>query len=161
MIVGVDPGAGGAIAILSPAGDLVDVQDMPVDVVRVGRTDRRRVNPARLADVFRVGLRGIRAHVYVEQVGPNPHDGASGAFAFGNAYGIILGALAALQIPATTIPPAEWKGRMRCPAGKDGARARACQLFPDHSALFARVKDDGRAESAILALYGCKLQRDQ
>jgi hypothetical protein len=36
---------------------------------------------------------------------------------------------------------------------KDAARKRACQLFPQVAGLFSRVKDDGRAEAALLAYY--------
>jgi crossover junction endodeoxyribonuclease RuvC len=40
--------------------------------------------------------------------------------------------------------------------GKDGSRARAMELFPEQTALFKRVKDDGRSDAALIALWGSK-----
>ncbi len=47
---------------------------------------------------------------------------------------------------------------MKLSADKDASRAMACRLFPRHSALFARKKDDGRSEAALLAMYGARLE---
>jgi coenzyme F420-reducing hydrogenase alpha subunit len=35
---------------------------------------------------------------------------------------------------------------------KDASRAEAIRRWPGHAALFARVKDDGRAEDALIAV---------
>jgi hypothetical protein len=40
------------------------------------------------------------------------------------------------------------------PAEKDGARARASQLLPQHAGHWPLKKHDGRAEAALIALYG-------
>ena len=37
---------------------------------------------------------------------------------------------------------------------KDGARSQALRRWPGHAATFARVKDDGRAEAALIAIAG-------
>jgi hypothetical protein len=37
---------------------------------------------------------------------------------------------------------------------KDAARSEAIRRWPDHAAPFARVKDDGRAESALIGIAG-------
>jgi hypothetical protein len=42
------------------------------------------------------------------------------------------------------------------PKAKDGARARASQLLPAGVQLWPLVKHDGRAEAALLALYGVR-----
>jgi crossover junction endodeoxyribonuclease RuvC len=39
-------------------------------------------------------------------------------------------------------------------ADKSTSRQRACELWPSESHRFARVKDDGRAESCLVARYG-------
>ena len=36
----------------------------------------------------------------------------------------------------------------------DAARAKAIARWPAHANLFARVKDDGRAEAALIGLAG-------
>jgi len=37
---------------------------------------------------------------------------------------------------------------------KGSSRQRAQALFPRQAILFSRVKDDGRADAALMALYG-------
>jgi crossover junction endodeoxyribonuclease RuvC len=37
---------------------------------------------------------------------------------------------------------------------KDAARAEAIRRWPSHASLFARVKDDGRAEAALIGVAG-------
>ena len=78
MILGVDIGATGALALLSPDGALVSVADMPC--LLDGPAGRRAVNAALLADVVR---RFAPITAYVEHVGARPGEAASGAFAFG------------------------------------------------------------------------------
>ena len=62
--------------------------------------------------------------------------------------------VAANFIPLTMVAPLKWKRALGVPADKDGARARASQLLPAHAGLWCRVKDDGRAEAALIAYYG-------
>ena len=52
------------------------------------------------------------------------------------------------------VRPNIWKREAAVPADKNAARMMATRLWPDHSNLFARVKDDGRAEAALLAKWG-------
>jgi crossover junction endodeoxyribonuclease RuvC len=39
---------------------------------------------------------------------------------------------------------------------KDAARSEAIRCWPGKAGLFARVKDDGRAEAALIAVAGLK-----
>lgn len=151
MIVGIDPGASGALAWLSPAGELLAIEDMPgVDVV-VGGTKRRRVSPAMLAALLR-DLAPTRA--IIENVGPTPKDGAAGAFAFGKAAGYIEGVLSGLSIPYDLVTPQAWKKAAKLTADKGACRMRAAQLYPGFAGMFSRVKDDGRAEAVLIARHG-------
>ena len=150
MILGIDPGSRGAIAVID-GGLLIDVHDMPSVEVAVGKTKRTRVSAGLLADVLR--RQGL-THAFVEQVGAMPGQGTSSMFAFGKSAGIVEGVLAGLGIPITLVTPQSWKKAMRLVADKDAARQRAVQLFPERAEWFRRVKDDGRAEAAMIALYG-------
>jgi len=85
-----------------------------------------------------------------------PGQGVSSMFSFGRAAGIIEGVLAGFSVPFELIPPATWTKSMRTFGGKDGSRQRAQELFPDYAHLFARKKDDGRAEAALLACYAAE-----
>lgn len=152
FIIGVDPGASGAVAILELDGQLVQVFDMPVVEVIAGGKAKRRVSPEMLASELRLYNVHTTTAV-VEQVGAMPGQGVTSMFAFGQSFGMVLGVLAGLAIPTTTVSPATWKKALKLNAGKDGARAKAAQLWPGHASEFKRVKDDGRAEAALIAQW--------
>lgn len=150
LILGIDPGITGAIAWLRD-GTLDRVEDMPVAEIKVGKGFRKRLVPALLATML--DLPNI-SHVFLEEVASRPGEGAVGAFSFGCGFGMIQGVLATLCLPYTLVRPQAWKTAMRVPADKGSAIARACREFPAMASKFARVKDDGRAEASLIALYG-------
>lgn len=148
-ILGVDPGAYGALALLVD-GRLGRVVDMPMLKIRRGKTDKAEVDGYTLASV----LRDFAADVAcVEQVGGLPGQSASAAFNFGRAAGAPEYALKALGVRVEFVPPATWKKAMGVNSGKDGSRAAAMKLWPAQSALFARKKDNDRAEAALIAQW--------
>ena len=149
MLVGIDPGASGAVAWITDSGHLIEVADLPVQKVS-GRTV---LMPAVLASMLAAESRRP-VHAYLERVGSRPGEGHVGAFAFGRSFGMLEGVLAAMGIAVTLVTPGEWKRAQRIPADKGAARARAAQLWPGLAGTFARVKDDGRAEAALIALHG-------
>jgi crossover junction endodeoxyribonuclease RuvC len=146
MIIGIDPGFSGGIAWLSDHGHLIEVRDLPV-------TKGEGLMPSVLASWLREDDRRP-AHAFIERVAARPGAGVAGMFNFGRGYGQLEGVLAALGVPVTLVTPAKWKGSLRVPADKGMARARAAQLWPGLAGTFARVKDDGRAEAALIGLYG-------
>ncbi|MGJ0507609.1 MAG: hypothetical protein ACR652_10850 [Methylocystis sp.] len=152
-ILGIDVGGRGAIAVLSPAGELRELFDMPV--LADGPAGRKAVNAPLLASLV---WKSHAGHAFVEFVGARPGEGAVGAFAFGRARGVIEGALGAAGIPATFLTPPTWKRAVGIAPGKvgakDAARSEAIRRWPDKADLFARVKDDGRAEAALIAVAG-------
>jgi crossover junction endodeoxyribonuclease RuvC len=75
-------------------------------------------------------------------------------FSFGFSAGLVDGVLAGLGIPTTYVTPQSWKRAAGLTSDKSAVRLRAAQLFPDMAKHFARVKDDGRAEAALIARYG-------
>jgi crossover junction endodeoxyribonuclease RuvC len=109
------------------------------------------VNAAELARLIRQSAPGC---AYLERLNAMPGQGVTSMFSMGQSLGVVLGILAALDIPTTTIPPRTWQKALDVPQGKDGSRYRAAQLFPAHAAKFARVKDDGRSDAALIAAYG-------
>jgi hypothetical protein len=54
----------------------------------------------------------------------------------------------------TLVPPRRWKSALQVPASKDAARFRASQLLPQAAHLWPLKKHDGRAEAALLAVFG-------
>jgi crossover junction endodeoxyribonuclease RuvC len=161
IVFGVDPGLSGAVCALHYRGTAgpptLFVVDMPVvEVVRNGKT-KREVSAAQLADVF-ANFKATDADcvAYVERVGAMPGQGVSSVFSFGRSAGIVEGVLAALKIPVTIVTPQRWQKTMAVRDGKDGARLRAAELWPGDAHVFARKKDDGRADAALIAAAGAR-----
>lgn len=150
--LGVDPGLSGAFALYdSDRRAVIGLFDMPV--LQLGGA-RRHVDHVQAAARIRDwhDVHGIDGAI-VEQVSAMPGQGVSSMFKFGASYGIVLGLLAALEIPIQQVPPAVWKRKMNVPAVKDGARARANALIPKACGHWPLKKHDGRAEAALLCLY--------
>jgi crossover junction endodeoxyribonuclease RuvC len=148
---GIDPGASGAVAILTEEGQFVKVFDMPVLEIKVGKAIKRRVSADLLAHEVSLYPNAV---AMLEQVSAMPGQGVSSMFAFGESYGIVKGVFAALKIPAHLVTPGKWKKAMELNASKDGSRAKAIMTWPEHADLFKRVKDDGRAEACLIAEFG-------
>lgn len=152
MIVGIDPGKTGAIAAINELGQLSGVCSVPLD--------GKHVNHTRWAAQWKLYM-SPATHIYIEQVGARPGQGVTSMFNFGSTYGFALGLVNFLQIPYTMVTPQKWRGVLGIPNGADkgASRVRACSLFPDHAKEFARVKDDGRAEAALIAYAGYLIQK--
>ncbi len=152
-ILGIDIGVRGALALVSPGGELIQVADMPV--LADGPNGRAAVNGPLLAEIV---YRWQATRAFVEFVGARPGEGPTGAFAFGRSRGIVEGVLAACGVPAAFLTPPTWKRAVGIAPGKSGAkdaaREEAIRRWPAQAATFARVKDDGRAEAALIAVAG-------
>jgi len=153
-VVGIDPGATGGIALLDDDAQLLDIADMPyIDGL---------VAAPLLADLMRDHLlRCPGAVAWVEQAQAMPRQGVSSTFRYGAGYGVILGVLGALDIPTFHIRPAMWKRTAGLNGDKAASRRRAIERWPHMASAFARVKDDGRAEAALIALHGHTMTRGQ
>jgi crossover junction endodeoxyribonuclease RuvC len=152
-VVGVDPGLSGAFAFLNIEECTIRLVDMPTFEFE---TNKRRVK----IDPYTI-VNELRAqellHVYLEEVYASPQMGVVSAFSFGEGKGMIEGIVAGLGVPLTQVKPARWKKDMRVPADKRAACMRASQLIPGAASHFKGPRGgilDGRAEAAILALYG-------
>ncbi|HEX3521255.1 MAG TPA: hypothetical protein VHT52_04120 [Stellaceae bacterium] len=155
-ILGIDIGVKGALALINEAGALLEVWDMPC--LNDGPKNRRTVNAPLLAEII---YKSHATIAVVERVGPRPGEGSVGAFAFGDAKGVVRGVLAAAAIPGDYLTPAQWKRAVGLPPGKEGAkdrsRSEAIRRWPLRAETFKRKLDDGRAESALIAIAGLRL----
>ena len=149
-ILGIDPGLEGALALLCD-GQL-SVFDIPTVVAR-GGTKRDVVWP----EVARwIDAAGHIDHAIIEKTSAGPKMSKPSAFAFGYTCGGLHGLVSGHFIPITRPTTLIWKKALSVPKAKDGARARAIELFPAFSNLFVRVKDHDRAEAALMALWGAR-----
>ena len=150
IILGIDPGLTGALAFwIDGAFDIYDVPTVKA------RTRGREVDWSEAARI--IDAAGHIDHAIIESAAARPGQGVSSMFKFGYVCGGLRGLVAAHFIPVTYVTPRKWKAALDVPKAKDGARARASELFPKYSHIWQRVKDDGRAESAMIALYGARI----
>lgn len=155
LVLGIDPGAHGAIAVLDMAGQLLDIIDMPTTSEANGRT---ATNPPLLAASI---ARTHASIAYCEFVGARPTDSKSGAFSFGGARGVIEGVCGSLGLPIVFLTAPVWKRAADIPPGvehKDVARSRAIARWPAQAEMFRRKSDVDRAEACLIGLAG--LQRE-
>lgn len=154
IVIGIDPGLSGAIALLSN-GVFQGVEDMPTVPKGTGR--KQQVNAAALAELLRDYDAGV---IYVERVSAMPKQGVSSTFAFGESFGVIRGVASALCMSLEFVTPQVWKRRFRLVgADKDLARTKASELHP--TAPLARKKDIGRADAILIARYGWELEQQR
>ena len=155
-ILGIDPGTSGAYAVLDLDGELF-VDDLPIFKVKRGKTERTELDLYGFADRIRIlKSENVIQKACIEWVSAMPGQGVSSMFGFGRTFGALQGIVAALQIPIELVTPVSWKKALNVPKEKDGARKRASEVFPAFSHRWMRVKDDGRAEAALIAYYGTR-----
>ena len=158
--VGVDPGLSGALAFYDALlGDL-NVVDMPTVWVSRNGKKRRKIDAVELGLTIDRYTRGRPVSAYIEQVGAMPGQGVTSMFSFGRAVGVIDGEFGYAGIIPTEVTPRVWQRELGLAPGAEKAahRALAQKLFPKHANLFARNKDDGRADAALILHYGLNQQ---
>lgn len=137
-------------------GVVADIWDAPLSHSKVRGGTKVRVDATRLAAI----IKGSRAdQAIVENVHAMPGNGVVSMFSFGRALGIAEGVISSFGIPITWVAPVVWKAALKVPADKNAARARASALLPRASHHWPLVKHDGRAEAALIALYGARAGR--
>jgi len=150
MILAIDPGAKGALAFFRPDQGTLELIDTPTVEVKRGQKLKTEISPQMLAAIIRARNPSI---AILEIVGAMPGQGVSSMFQFGRGVGMLEGILSALDVPVTYISPQGWQKAVNARSGKDGNRQRAAELFPAYAHMFARKKDDGRADAALMAWW--------
>ena len=134
--LGIDPGKKGAIATFDTETMRVNIVDMPTTT-------------SELHDHL-AGLPIIKGCI-LEKLFAGPVMGRATIGTMFMNYGILKGALMWCDIPFREERPNVWKPALNLSKDKNASREMAMQMFPDDADLFKRVKDDGRAEAALLA----------
>jgi crossover junction endodeoxyribonuclease RuvC len=149
-ILGIDPGIRGGLAIVNDGngiGRLLDATDIPT----VGDGAKERVDVAAVRDWLQ---HHKPAFALIERAQAMPRQGASGGFKSDRATGALCAT--PLEIIEPTARKTFWK---LPPKGKERSWQRALELFPAAHGLLARKLDHGRAEAALIALYGLRNSR--
>lgn len=143
IVLGVDPGArSGAYCVYDTNSHYCVVGDLPVS--------KDGVNGAEFARIVRKENPDVAV---VERVNAFPGQGVSSVWSFARSYGVLLGVLAACEIPVELYTPTTWKKHYHLPGkDKNAARQKAIEMFPMVAGLNLK-KHHGRAEALLLAHY--------
>lgn len=164
-IAGIDPGNTGAICIYNPnhhpsvlnegKSVVIEMFDMPLlEITRNGKK-RNQIDLYALARFIDKWSPCI-SKAYIENPQGMPGMASNSTYRLGLNCGIVQMAIASAFIPMELVAPATWKKQMGLTKNKDGSRLKASQIAPLASGIWARVKDDGRAEAFLLAYWGIK-----
>lgn len=159
LLMGIDPGFGGAIAVVDmDRGNLVDMIDMPLFQKPSAARESGHMN---YLDVHKLSslldlYAPHTALAVIEEPGAMPGQGLGSTFRFGHTCGQIHGVLAGHYIPTTPVKPAVWKSALALTDQKADSIVRANMEFPKFHALWALKKHHDRAEAALLCVYARK-----
>jgi crossover junction endodeoxyribonuclease RuvC len=146
MILAIDPGLDGGIAILN-CSEIELLETIPTEK-KTGFI-KRQVDAQKLSNILRVYPDLV---CYLEKVASRPGQGVGSVFSFGDTYGAIRGVLGALNIPTYYVSPQKWKKELKISSKEDSLKASK-DLFPS---VNFRKKDHNIAEALLIAYYGQK-----
>jgi crossover junction endodeoxyribonuclease RuvC len=143
MIVGaVDPGLGGGLAVVNSDGGCETIL-MPLT------DDEKMVDGAA---VMRFFVERNVEFVCIERTQSMPRQGVASTFKFGFVSGQVAGVTQVMMVPHLWITPQAWKkGWNLIKQDKIASNVLASTVFPRAAGQFKRVKDNGRAEAALIA----------
>ena len=140
IIVGIDPGLTGAIAILDNK-KVISLFDMPV--MAEGKKNKMQLNSAQLVNILSEykKRKDDEVSVVVEQVNAMPGQGVTSMFNFGQTFGAIKGVCAAMGLPIFFVRPSKWKKHFELiNASKDSSRTKAIEMYPSLSNQLTKKK---------------------
>lgn len=144
IIIGIDPGQSGGIAVIeytisTYSALAVSMPDTESDVIAEILLAKRSAGPV---------------IAYLEQVNAMPKQGVSSTFKFGLSYGFLRGALAALEIRRNFVRPQVWQKALGCMSkgDKNVTKRKAQEQFPDIKITHAI------ADSLLIAEYGRRVE---
>lgn len=149
MIVGgIDPGITGGLAVVNEWGHC-ETAEMPVFKDEQGKSVVDGGRALRFLSERDVEF------VIIERVSAMPKQGVTSSFTFGFVTGQVRSvAQMLLGCEPKLVEPQVWKkafGLIK--QDKHKSREVAARMFPKAADQFARVKDHGRAEAALIAAY--------
>ncbi len=152
IVVGIDPGLNGAIAVLQDK-KVLSITDMPV--MADGKKNKRQLNNAQLAEILRKNTsEEDEISIVVEQVNAMPGQGVTSMFNFGQTFGAIKGVCAALQLPIFFVRPSKWKKYFELiNSSKDASRTKAIEMYPNLSDQLAKKKDVNKSDAILIARF--------
>jgi hypothetical protein len=160
ILAGADPGAEGAVAFMdAETHRILGIVDMPMAGAELMVRDLV-MEMVRTLDSRRCG------HLFIERqtpyASPDRRIGATSAFHLGQRYMAIKAIAACYGWPYAAVAAAKWKQHFGIKADKSLALDCAGRLLPEDAGLWTvrrgyvtKARSIGRAEAALIALYGC------
>ena len=150
IIIGIDPGLNGAIAVLEN-NKVLNIFDVPV--MPEGKKNKRQINSAQLVKMLEEIIKNLDKNevtVVVENVSAMPGQGVTSMFNFGQTFGAIKGICAALSLPIFFVRPAKWKKHFDLiNSSKDSSRTKAIELYPTISDKLSKKKDVNKSDAIL------------
>jgi hypothetical protein len=153
LTIGVDPGLSGALAVLTAAGEIERLADLPV--IRDGRL--AWIDGGELQSLLIDALHGRSARAVVERVSAMPRQGVASAFTFGAGFGAVLAVLQTLHVGIELVTATVWKRALGLSSDKRASLDKARLLYP--AADLGLAKHEGRSEALLLAHWALTRQR--
>lgn len=160
-VIGIDPGASGALALFCPQeARVLDLRDTPNNIhdLTTGKKSKR-IDPGAFIKIIdhwqEKALRdNANLHVHIEDVAAYGKQSAPAAFNFGYAAGFAFGVCSAYGMDILRIHPAKWKNQYGLKASeKDQARILALEMFPYLNEHLRKKMDVDRADAILIAAY--------
>jgi len=154
LIIGVDPGLSGGIAVLSFGGEVESVSITPT--IAVGKS-RREYDIGAMRDLIKDS--GAKV-AFIESQSARPGQGVSSTFKTGYGYGIWVALIISCEVSLNIVAPRTWTSKMLSGVpgdGKDRNILGAKRLFPStdlRKSERARKPHDGLADALLIAEYG-------
>ena len=152
IVVGIDPGLSGAIAILEN-NKVLNIFDIPV--MSEGKKNKRQLNSALLVNLLKENInKEEEVAVVVEQVNAMPGQGVTSMFNFGQTFGALKGICAALELPIFFVRPSKWKKHFELiNSSKDASRTKAIEMYPKLSNQLSKKKDVNKSDAILIARF--------
>lgn len=151
IVIGVDPGLTGAIALLRD-GNYYDLMDMPTIAKGGSGKVKYEVSPVAISQFLRAKIASSDAtEAIIERVNSMPSQGSATVFSLGDSFGTARAVLACSRIAYIDVVPQVWKKHFGLSSDKEQSRALASKLFPEAELHLKRFHD--RAEALLLARY--------
>jgi len=135
--IGCDPGADGAIALLTTAGEVACC-------IRF-----KKLTEHDIANALREAIQDCKPVAMLERVNAMPKQGVASTFKFGASYGFLRGILVGLQVPFHEVTPVKWQNFLNCRTRGQKAvtKAAAQRRWP------AEKITHGNADALLIAEY--------
>lgn len=154
MILGIDPGLTGAVALMAMDGTSVHLYDTPSFVLGGKRRDYDVPGMVRLLIDPTTGATGHIEHVFIERQQSRPGAAVQAVFKIGYGFGLWVGILSAFRVPHSVVSPQVWQREMYAGAvgeGKERSLLIASRLYP--GIVIPKDRHD-RADALLIAEWG-------